>query len=63
MACFNLLALASIGIFLLPVTVFVVAVLVLLLSARNLRCVAAAAGGAVIATATQLVFLGFFAHY
>jgi hypothetical protein len=63
MACFNLLALASIGIFLLPVTVFVVAVLVLLLSGRNLRCAAAAAGGALIAIATQLVFLGFFAHY
>ena len=60
MAWFNLLAMASIGIFLLPVTAFVLVVLVLLLSARNLRSWAAAAGGIVLAIATQLVFLGFF---
>ena len=63
MATFNLLALASIGIFLIPVTVYVVVVLVLLLSARNLRCAVTAAGGIVLAMATQIVFIGFFAHY
>ena len=63
MACFNLLALASIGIFLLPVTIYVVTVLVLLLSARNLRSGAAAAGGIVLAVAAQIAFLGFFARH
>ena len=63
MATFNLLALASIGIFLVPVTLYVVVVLVLLLSARNLRCAVTAAGGIVLAVATQIVFIGFFAHY
>jgi hypothetical protein len=63
MAFFNLLAMASIGIFLLPITAFVLVVLVLLLSARNLRCWAAAAGGIALAVATQLVFLGFFVRY
>ena len=63
MAFFNLLAMASIGIFLLPVTAFLLVVLVLLLSARNLRCWAAAAGGLALAVATQLVVLGFFARY
>jgi hypothetical protein len=62
MAWFNLLAMASIGIFLLPVTAFVLVVLLLLLSARNLRCWAAAAGGIALAIATQVVFLGFFAR-
>jgi hypothetical protein len=62
MAWFNLLAMASIGLFLLPVSAFVLVVLVLLLSARNLRCWAAAAGGIALAIATQLVFLGFFAR-
>ena len=63
MAWFNLLAMASIGVFLLPVTTFVVVVLVLLLSARNLRCWAAAAGGIALAIAVQVVFLGFFARH
>ena len=63
LAFFNLLALASIGIFLLPVTAFVLVVLALLLSARNLRCWAAAAGGMALAVAVQLIFLGFFARY
>jgi hypothetical protein len=63
MGFFNVLAMASIGIFLLPVTAFLVVVLVLLLSARNLRCWAAAAGGIALAVATQLIFLGFFARY
>jgi hypothetical protein len=63
MAWFNLLAMASIGVFLLPVSAFVLVVLVLLLSARNLRCWAAAAGGIALAIATQLAFLGFFARY
>ena len=62
MAWFNLLAMASIGLFLLPVTAFVLVVLLLLLSARNLRCWAAAAGGIALAIATQVVFLGFFAR-
>ncbi len=62
-AFFNLLSLASIGIFLLPITAFVLVVLVLLLSARNLRCWAAAAGGIALTVAVQLVFLGFFARY
>jgi hypothetical protein len=62
-AWFNLLAMASIGIFLLPVTIFVAIVLVLLLSARNLRCAAAAAAGILLAIGVQTVFLGFFAHY
>jgi hypothetical protein len=62
MAWFNLLAMASIGIFLLPVTASVLVVLLLLLSARNLRCWAAAAGGIALAIATQVVFLGFFAR-
>jgi len=62
LAFFNLLAMASIGIFLLPVTAFLLVVLVLLLSARNLRCWAAAAGGIALPVATQLVFLGFFAR-
>jgi hypothetical protein len=63
MAFFNVLAMASIGIFLLPVSAFLLVVLVLLLSARNLRCWAAALGGIALAVATQLVFLGFFARY
>ncbi len=63
MTFFNVLAMASIGIFLLPVSAFLLVVLLLLLSARNLRCWAAAAGGIVLAVATQLVFLGFFARY
>jgi hypothetical protein len=63
MVFFNLLAMASIGIFLLPVTAFVLVVLVLLLSARNLRCWAAAVGGVALAIASQLVFVGFFARY
>ena len=63
MAWFNLLAMASIGLFLLPVSAFVLVVLVLLLSARNLRCWAAAAGGVVLAIAAQTLFLGLFAHY
>ena len=62
-AFFNVLAMASIGVFLLPVTAVLVVVLVLLLSARNLRCWAAAAGGIALAVATQLIFLGFFARY
>src|ERR1700730_13221493 len=62
MAWFNLLAMASIGIFLLPVTAYVLVVLLLLMSARNLRCWAAAAGGIALAIASQLVFLGFFAR-
>lgn len=61
-AWFNLLAMASIGVFLLPVTAYVLVVLVLLLSARNLRCWAAAAGGIALAIAIQVVFLGFFAR-
>ena len=63
MGFFNLLAMPSIGAFLLPVTAFVLVVLVLLLSARNLRCRAAAVGGIALAVATQLVYIGFFAHY
>jgi hypothetical protein len=63
MAFFNVLTMASIGIFLLPITAFILVVLVLLLSARNLRCWTAAAGGIVLAVATQLVFLGFFARH
>jgi hypothetical protein len=62
MAFFNFLAMASIGIFLLPITGFILVVMVLLLSARNLRCWAAAAGGIALAIAAQLVFLGFFAR-
>lgn len=61
MAWFNLLAMASIGILLLPVTAFVLVVLVLLLSTRNLRAWAAAAGGVVLAIAAQTLFLGLFA--
>ena len=63
MAWFNLLTLASIGIYLLPITLFVVAVLVLLQSARNLRCSAAAAGGILLAITTQVVFLGSFVRH
>jgi len=62
MAWFNLLAMASIGIFLLPVTAYVLVVLVLLLTARNLRCWLAAGGGVVLAIAAQALFLGFFAR-
>jgi hypothetical protein len=63
MAFFNVLAMASIGIFLLPVTAFILVVLVLLLTARNLRCWAAAAAGIALAVVVQLVFLGYFARY
>ena len=63
LAWFNFLVTASIGIFLLPVTLFVVAVLVLLLSARNLRCRTAALGGVLLAIATQVVFLGSFLRH
>lgn len=63
MAWFNLLAMASIGIFLLPITLFVGVVLVLLLSARNLRCSAAAVGGILLAIAVQVVFLGSFVRH
>jgi hypothetical protein len=63
MGFFNLLAMASIGIFLLPVTAFILVVLILLLSARNLSCWAAATGGVALAIASQLVFLGVFARY
>jgi hypothetical protein len=63
MAWFNLLAMASIGIFLLPVTAYVLVVLVLLLTARNLRCWLAAGGGVVLAIAAQTLFLGFFARH
>ena len=56
-------SLASIGIFLLPASIYVVVVLVLLLSARNVRCAVAAGGGIVLAVATQTVFLGFFARH
>src|ERR1700738_4229509 len=59
MAWVNLLAMASIGVFRLPVSAYVLVVLVLLLSARILRCWAAAAGGIALAIATQVVFLGF----
>jgi hypothetical protein len=61
MAWFNLLAMASIGFLLLPISAFVLVVLLLLLSARNLRCWAAAGGGSALAIATQTVFLGLFA--
>ncbi|HEY8760250.1 MAG TPA: hypothetical protein VIP52_04990 [Candidatus Dormibacteraeota bacterium] len=61
MANFNLLAIASIGIFLLPVTAFVLIVLVLLMSGRNLRSRAAAVGGMALASAVQFIFLGLFA--
>lgn len=60
---FNLLAMASIGVFLLPISAFVLVVLLLLLSARNLRCWAAAGGGIALAVATQIFFLGFFARH
>lgn len=63
MAWFNLLAMASIGIFLLPITLFVGVVLVLLLSARNLRCAAAAVGGILLAITTQVLFLGSFIRH
>jgi hypothetical protein len=61
MAWFNLLAMASIGVFLLPISAFVLVVLVLLLRARNLRSWAAAGGGVALAIAVQQVFLGLFA--
>jgi len=60
MLWFNLLAMASIGLFLLPISAFVLVVLLLLLSARNLRCWAAAAGGVALAVGAQTVFLGYF---
>jgi hypothetical protein len=63
MAFFNVLAMASIGIYLLPVSAFLLVVLVLLLSARNLRSWAAAAGGIALAVTTQLVFLGLFTRH
>ena len=63
LAWFNLLAMASIGIFLLPITLYVVVVLAILLTARNLRCSAAAAGGILLAIATQVVFLGSFVRH
>jgi hypothetical protein len=63
MAWFNLLAMASIGLFLLPVSAFVIVVLVLLLTARNLRCWAAAGAGFALAIAAQTVYLGLFARY
>ena len=63
LAWFNLLFLTSIGIFLLPVTLYVVVGLVLLLSARNARCAVAAGGGILLAVATQTVFLGFIARH
>lgn len=61
MAWFNLLQMGSIGVYLLPVTAYVLVVLVLLLSARSLRCTAAAAGGLLVAVLVQVIFLGLFA--
>ena len=61
LAWFNLLAMASIGAYLLPVTAYVVVVLVLLLSARSLRCAAAAAGGLLVAVVAQTIGLGLLA--
>ena len=55
---FTLLSLASIGLYLLPVSAFVLVVLVLLLGARNLPSWAAAGGGVALAIAVQTVFLG-----
>jgi hypothetical protein len=58
LAWFNLLAMASIGVYLLPVTAYVAVVLVLLLSARSLRCTVAAGGGLLLAVLVQTIFLG-----
>ena len=58
MATFNLLSLASIGVFLLPVTLYVLIVLVLLQSSRRPRPAAAAVGGIAVAALVQLLFLG-----
>lgn len=58
LAMFNLLALASIGVFILPVTAFVLVVLVLLLAPGGPRPAAAAGGGAALAVLTQAIALG-----
>ncbi len=58
MAMFNLLSFASIGVFLLPVTAYVLVVLVLLQSSRRPRAAVAAVGGIVVAALVQLLFLG-----
>jgi hypothetical protein len=61
LAYFTLLSIGSIGLYLLPVSAFVVVVLVLLLGARNRRSWAAAGGGVVLAIAVLTVFVGLFA--
>ena len=58
LAMFNLLASASIGIFILPVTAFVAVILVLLLASRGMRPVATAVAGAAVAVLSQLLVLG-----
>ena len=58
MATFNLLSLASIGVFLLPVTFYVLIVLVLLQSSRRPRAAVTAVGGIAVAALVQLLFLG-----
>jgi hypothetical protein len=58
MAMFNLLSFGSIGIFLLPVTAYVLVVLVLLQSSRRPRAAVAAVAGIAIAALLQLLFLG-----
>jgi hypothetical protein len=57
---FTLLSLASLGLYLLPISAFVVVVLVLLLGARNRRSWAAAGGGIASAIAIQTVLVGLF---
>ena len=58
LAWFNLLAMASIGLYLLPVTAYLLVVLVLLEAAAGWRPRLSAAAGAVLAILAQTVYLG-----
>ena len=58
LAMFNLLAAATIGVFILPVTGYAVVVLILLLAPRGRRPAATAAAGAAVAVLSQLLVLG-----
>ena len=58
LAMFNLLVSASIGLFIVPVTAFVVVILILLLASTGVRPAATAVAGAAVAAVAQLIVLG-----